>query len=107
GTATFAFHSADALSPAGTTFQCQLDGGAWGACTSPQSYFNLADGSHTLSVQAIDGAGNVDTTGQTVTWTINTTLPAITLDSPAGGSFTNDTTPTFTGSAGTAAGDAS
>jgi hypothetical protein len=107
GTATFGFHATDALSQAGTTFQCQLDGGAWGACTSPQSYFNLADGSHTFSVQAIDGAGNVDTTGQTISWTINSALPAITLDSPANGSFTNDPTPTFSGDAGTASGDSS
>ena len=106
-TATFSFHSTDALSQAGSTFQCQLDGGAWGPCTSPQSYYNLADGSHTFSVEAIDGAGNVDTTGQTVTWTINTALPAITLESPADGFFTNDTTPTFSGTAGTAPGDSS
>lgn len=106
-TATFTFHATDALSQAGTTFQCQLDGDAWGACNWPQSYFNLANGSHTFSVQAIDGAGNVDTAGQTVTWTVNTALPAVTLDAPADGSFTNDTTPSFSGGAGTAAGDSS
>jgi hypothetical protein len=106
-TATFAFHSTDALSHTGTTFQCQLDGGSWGACSSPKSYFNLANGSHTFSVQAIDGADNLDTTGQTATWTVNTVLPAITLDSPANGSSTNDATPAFSGTAGTAAGDAS
>jgi hypothetical protein len=104
-TATFSFHSTDALSQAGTTFQCQLDGGAWGLCSSPISYYNLANGSHMFSVEAIDGAGNVDLSGQTVSWTINTALPTITLEAPANGSYTNDSTPTFSGVAGTAAGD--
>lgn len=105
--ATFTFHSTDALSQAGSTFQCQLDGGLWTNCSSPQSYYNLANGTHTFSVEAVDGAGNVDITGQTDTWTVNSTLPAVTLDSPAAGSYTNDTTPTFSGTAGTAAGDSS
>jgi hypothetical protein len=103
--ATFSFHSTDALSQSGSSFQCQLDGGVWTTCTSPQTYYNLADGSHTFSVDAIDGAGNVDYTGQTTTWTINSTLPAVTLDAPAENSYTNDTTPVFSGTAGTVAGD--
>ncbi len=105
--ATFAFHATDALSQSGTTFQCQLDGGAWGPCTSPQTYFGLANGSHTFTVAATDGAGNQDPVGQTVSWTINTALPAITLQTPASGIDTNDTTPSFSGDAGTAAGDSS
>jgi large repetitive protein len=104
-TATFTFHSTDALSQAGSTFQCQLDGGIWTTCSSPQSYSGLADGTHTFSVEAVDGAGNVDYTGATDTWTINSTLPPVTLDAPAENAFTNDTTPTFSGSAGTATGD--
>ena len=106
-TATFSFHATDALSQAGMTFQCQLDGGAWGLCTSPISYFNLANGSHTFAVEAIDGAGNIDMTGQSATWTVNTALPAISFQSPANGSYTNDSTPAFTGVAGTAAGNSS
>ncbi len=105
--ATFVFHSTDALSQANTTYQCELDGGAWGTCSSPQTYFNLADGTHTFSVVATDGAGNTDPTGQTVTWTINSALPAVTLQSPVNGSFTNDSTPSLSGTAGTAAGNSS
>ena len=106
-TASFSFHGTDALSQAGITFQCQLDAGAWGLCASPISYYNLANGTHTFSVEAIDGAGNVDLTGQTATWTVNTSLPAVTLENPADGSYTNDSTPTFSGVAGTAAGNSS
>jgi hypothetical protein len=106
-TATFSFHSNDDLSQTGSSFQCQLDGGAWGACTSPKSYFNLANGPHTLSVEAVDGAGNLDTAGQSATWAVNTSLPLITLGNPVEGSFTNQTHPTLSGTTGLAAGDSS
>jgi len=52
------------------TFECALDGGAFGPCTSPQSYSPLSQGQHTLAVQAIDDEGNVDPTPATYTWTI-------------------------------------
>ncbi|MBI5310289.1 MAG: hypothetical protein HZB14_04560 [Actinobacteria bacterium] len=44
------------------TFQCQLDGGGYGACTSPRNYTSLTDGSHTFDVRATDTAGNLDST---------------------------------------------
>ena len=48
----------------GVSFQCQLDGGTYGACSSPQSYNGLADGSHTFDVRATDVAGNVEAVPQ-------------------------------------------
>jgi hypothetical protein len=44
------------------TFACSLDGGAWVACTSPNTYWGLAKGWHTVQVRATDAAGNVDST---------------------------------------------
>ena len=45
---------------AGASFECRLDGGAWGACTSPKAYTGISRGSHTFYVRAKDAAGNVD-----------------------------------------------
>ncbi len=74
--ATFTFSSGEA----GATFECQLDSGDFAACASPQSYSNLADGSHTFSVQAKDAAGNVDPSPAAYTWTIDTVVPDTTID---------------------------
>jgi len=66
--ASFSFSSSES----GSTFQCQLDSGAWVTCTSPKSYSSLANGSHTFSVRAADSAANTDVTPASRTWTVNT-----------------------------------
>jgi Bacterial Ig domain len=55
------------------TFECSVDGSSWAACSSPQSYSSLADGSHTFQVRATDAAANVDPTPASATWTIVST----------------------------------
>ena len=62
-------------SEAGARFECALDAAAYAACTSPVSYAALADGAHTVSVRAIDAAGNVDASPAVATWSVDGTAP--------------------------------
>jgi hypothetical protein len=64
--ATLAFSSSDA----GSTFECKLDAGSYGSCTSPKSYTSLSTGSHTFMVRATDAASHVDPTPSIYTWTV-------------------------------------
>lgn len=56
--ATFGFSSSES----GVTYECSLDGAAYSACSNPETFTGLSDGSHTLSVRARDSVGNVDPT---------------------------------------------
>ena len=88
-TPTFSFTASEG----GSTFECQLDGGAWTACASPESYTGLTDGSHTFEVRAID-AGATPTRPPPRTWTVDT--PRRTRRSPGQPSDpTNDTGSSF------------
>ncbi|MBR7743715.1 hypothetical protein KC207_10480 [Phycicoccus sp. BSK3Z-2] len=61
---------------------------------------DLADGDHTVSATATDPAGNVSADSNTNTFTVDTTGPAApVIVEPADGSSTNDTTPTYVGTA--------
>ena len=81
--ATFTFSGTDSGSGV-AAFECSLDGAAFAACTSPQSYSSLAGGSHTFQVRAVDAAGNVDPTPASFTWTVDTTPPSVTINQAAG-----------------------
>lgn len=89
--AEFTFSSPDAP----VTFECRLDAGAWGACTSPASYTGLAEGSHTFEVRAINATSTVDPTPASRTWTIDLTAPDTTIDSGPSGTV-GETSGTFT-----------
>lgn len=56
-------------------FECEIDGGGYRSCTSPQTYSGLAEGSHTFQVRAVDLAGNADSSPASATWVVDTTTP--------------------------------
>jgi hypothetical protein len=66
--------------------ECQLDGQAYSACSSPTRFDDLADGVHTLSVRVTDPAGNW--TQASHRWTVDTTAPMATTTAPTDRSFT-------------------
>ncbi|NDK55866.1 Ig-like domain-containing protein [Pontibacter fetidus] len=71
-TATFSFASNES----GVTYQASLDGAAFATIANPATLSNVADGTHTLKVRAVDASGNADTTPATHTWTVDATPPA-------------------------------
>ncbi len=81
-TASFSFTGSDTGGSGLAGFQCQIDGGGFSPCTSPQTYVGLADGSHTFQVRAVDGFGNVDPTPASYTWLIDTTPTATPTSTP-------------------------
>jgi hypothetical protein len=82
--ATFSFTVNDGSGPGVAGFECALDSGSFAACTSPQTYAGLADGSHTFQVRAIDSASNADPSPAGFTWTIDTTRPSVTINQASG-----------------------
>ncbi len=89
-TGDFAFGSNES----GVTYECRVDGAAFAACTQTFSTAALADGSHTIDVRAVDGAGNVDPTPASYTWTVDTAPPDTTIPTTEPNP-TNDTTGDF------------
>lgn len=70
-TAEIDFDGTDEGASGVASWECQLDGGGWLPCTSPQRLTNLRAGVHTFQVRTRDQAGNDDPTPATVTWTVN------------------------------------
>lgn len=63
---------------ASDTVVCRLDGASLAPCASPTTYDGLAVGSHTVTVQATDTAGTLDTASRTFT----VTAPSAALGTP-------------------------
>ncbi len=89
-TPTFSFTSTEA----GSTFECQIDAGAFVACTTPFTTNALADGALTFQVRAVDSLGNTDATPASRSFTVDTSAPDTTITSGPG-PITTDHTPTF------------
>ncbi len=92
---------------ANTTVTVYVDGTAVGTTTANASgswsftpITALPEGSHSVKATATDAAGNVSVFSNTNTFTVDTTPPAApVVSTPANGSRTTNTTPTYTGTA--------
>ncbi len=91
--AAFAFSSP---SPDTASFECQLDGGGFAACTSPQNYLALAGGPHIFEVRAIDDAGNPDPTPASYNWMVDLGYPTVIGSEPANNGVTGRNTTRIT-----------
>jgi len=81
------------------TYECTLDG-ALVSCTAALKLENLAEGSHTLTVRAVDELGHKDPSPETYTWTVDTVAPAApVVVAPAEGSEQTTSTPVISGTA--------
>ncbi|MEW5853280.1 MAG: hypothetical protein AB2A00_31155 [Myxococcota bacterium] len=91
--ATFSFTSTE-----GGTFECDLDGGGFAACTSPRTYSGLSESTHVFSVRATDPAGNTDASAATFTWVVDRTPPDTSITAQPNNP-TNQTSASFSFSA--------
>ncbi len=86
---------------AGATVVITVDGMVLGNATVTGTTWTftptvpLGEGSHTVMATATDAAGN--TANDSNTFTVDLTAPAVAVTTPAEGSSTNDTTPTYSG----------
>jgi hypothetical protein len=70
-TPIFAFTS----TKAGSTFECSLDGGAFGVCATPHTLAPVSDGAHQLAVRARDLLGALDLSPATHGFSVDTSSP--------------------------------
>ncbi|MGH2976033.1 MAG: DUF4082 domain-containing protein, partial [Solirubrobacterales bacterium] len=103
-TASFSFTGDDGSGSGIEGFECRIDStdpGDWSSCATGKEYTGLSEGSHTFEVRALDKAANADASPATYAWTVDTTPPAVGIDSGPSG-LTNNPTPTFAFHAGEA-----
>ncbi len=95
-TATFTFTSNEQE----VTFQVSLNGAAFTTVTTPYTLNNLADGSYTIRVRAVDSSSNFDATPATYTWIVDTKAPAAPVVLvPEEDALLNKNRPTISGTA--------
>jgi hypothetical protein len=80
GSATFTFSASDpvvaSVSSGVARIEYRLDGGSFLAAPGPVNLTNLANGNHTVTVRAVDAAGNVGA-GIDFTWLVDISQPSL------------------------------
>ncbi|HSN96256.1 MAG TPA: Ig-like domain-containing protein, partial [Nitrososphaeraceae archaeon] len=70
-------------------FECNIDNSKFINCTSPFTFPSLLkDGNHTFNVLSVDNSRNRDTSPASITWTVDTTPPATSINSAIDGNKT-------------------
>lgn len=93
--ATFEFSS----DKDGAQFECSLDDSAFSACSSPQTYSDLADGDHTFQVEEASD-GQAPGPASEFDWSVYTHPPTVLISSAPSGTTTSQTaTIVFSGTA--------
>ena len=85
GDITIIYSATDDMSlPEALLFSYNIDGGSWSAWSIDTSttLSGLSEGSHTFAVKSIDEAGNEDLTSAEAVFTIDGTVPSLTLNAP-------------------------
>jgi len=72
--ASFSFSGASTGSTI-ASYQCSIDNSAFAACSSPQAYSSLAEGSHSFSVKSIDATGQSSSPAN-YSFAIDLTMPS-------------------------------
>ena len=78
-TSTFTFSAVDTGGASVAGFKCKMDSGAYASCVSPYVTV-LSAGNHTLSVTAVDTAGNTSS-AVSYSWAIDLTAPTVSISS--------------------------
>jgi predicted outer membrane repeat protein len=93
--ASFAFSS----DRGDATFECSLDGAAFGVCASLHAVAGLTEGSHRLDVRATRKVRAIDPTPASYSWTVDLTAPAAEItDGPADPTNSGSASLSFAGS---------
>ena len=81
-------------------FECVLDAPPYYMiCKSPLKLIGLMDGSYTISIRAVDQAGNADTSPAIAEWTVDTLPPLTTIiEAPSGSTYVSAAQLQFVGS---------
>jgi hypothetical protein len=85
--------------PAVVRYTCAIDNGPAALCTSPKTYSGLSEGSHTVTVRAVDAAGNEAPASRS--WVVDHTAPfLVSVSGPASPTKLTAASATFSGEPG-------
>lgn len=84
-----------ATSEVGAGFECALNGGPYVICKSPHVYAGLADGPYSVSVRAVDAAGNRDRSPVAASFAVDAPPETTVVAGPVGAIATREATFVF------------